>query len=71
MEGLDVECVIECFVCEGCNIIFIMFFGYMNLIIKVVKKFLDVKFEYVIGYKIVDNVVIYNFKFYEGCYIIG
>lgn len=58
-------------VLQGVDLIFIIFFGYMDLIINVVKKFLNVKFEYVIGYKIVDNVFVYFVCFYEGCVVQG
>lgn len=55
----------------GVDIIFIILFGFMDLIVNVVVKFLNVVFEYVIGYKQVDNVLVYLVCFYEGCVVQG
>ncbi len=70
-EGPDAERALERFAREGCGIIFATSFGYMNPVIKVAKKFPDVKFEHATGYKTADNVATYNSRFHEGRYILG
>ena len=46
-------------------------FGYMEPMLKVAKKFPEVKFEHATGYKTADNLATYNAKFHEGRYVIG
>jgi basic membrane protein A len=70
-EGPDAERAIERFAREGCKIIFTTSFGFMDPTIKVAKKYPDVKFEHATGYKMADNVSIYNARFYEGRYVMG
>ncbi len=70
-EGPDAERAIERFARSGCNIIFATSFGYMEQVLKVAKRFPDVKFEHATGYKTAANVTTYNAKFHEGRYIIG
>ncbi len=67
----DSEKTFERFAREGCKIIFATSFGYMEPVLKVAKKFPDVKFEHATGYKTADNVTTYNAKFHEGRYVIG
>lgn len=71
VEGVDVEWVICNLVKDGYGLVFIIFFGYMNFIVKVVWQFFKVIFEYVIGYKCDRNFGIYLLCFYEGCYVGG
>jgi simple sugar transport system substrate-binding protein len=67
----DSERSIERLAREGCHIIFTTSFGFMEPMLKVAKKFPDVKFEHATGYKTADNVTTYNAKFHEGRYVIG
>jgi basic membrane protein A and related proteins len=67
----DSEKTFERFAREGCNIIFGTSFGFMEPMLKVAKKFPDVKFEHATGYKTADNLGTYNAKFHEGRYVIG
>lgn len=67
----DSEKTFERFAREGCKIIFGTSFGFMEPMLKVAKKFPDVKFEHVTGYKTADNMGTYNAKFHEGRYVIG
>jgi basic membrane protein A and related proteins len=67
----DSEKTFERFAREGCNVIYGASFGYMEPMLKVAKKFPDVKFEHATGYKTADNMGTYNAKFHEGRYVIG
>lgn len=67
----DSEKTFERFAREGCNVIFGTSFGFMEPMLKVAKKFPDVKFEHATGYKTADNLGTYNAKFHEGRYVIG
>ncbi|NMD07391.1 MAG: BMP family ABC transporter substrate-binding protein [Phyllobacteriaceae bacterium] len=67
----DSEKTFERFAREGCKIIFGTSFGFMEPMLKVAKKFPDVKFEHATGYKTADNLATYNAKFHEGRYVIG
>jgi basic membrane protein A and related proteins len=67
----DSEKTFERFAREGCNIVFGTSFGFMEPMLKVAKKFPDVKFEHATGYKTADNLGTYNAKFHEGRYVIG
>jgi simple sugar transport system substrate-binding protein len=67
----DSEKTFERFAREGCKIIFGTSFGFMEPMLKVAKKFPDVKFEHATGYKTADNLGTYNAKFHEGRYVIG
>jgi simple sugar transport system substrate-binding protein len=70
-EGADAERVIREFASTGSQLIFTTSFGYMNPTIKVAKQFPKVAFEHATGYKMADNVGIYNARFYEGRYLNG
>lgn len=70
-EGPDAERAIERLAREGCKIIFTTSFGFMDPTIKVAAKYPDIKFEHATGYKMADNVAIYNARFYEGRYVMG
>ncbi len=67
----DSEKTFERFAREGCKVIYGTSFGYMEPMLKVAKKFPDVKFEHATGYKTADNMGTYNAKFHEGRYVIG
>jgi basic membrane protein A and related proteins len=67
----DSEKTFERFAREGCNVVFGTSFGYMEPMLKVAKKFPEVKFEHATGYKTADNLGTYNAKFHEGRYVIG
>ncbi len=70
-EGPDAERAFERLAREGCKIIFGTSFGFMDAELKVAKRFPDIKFEHATGYKMADNLGIYNARFYEGRYVIG
>jgi basic membrane protein A len=70
-EGPDAERAIERLARDGCAIIFTTSFGFMDPTIKVAAKYPDIKFEHATGYKMADNVAIYNARFYEGRYVMG
>jgi basic membrane protein A len=70
-EGADAERVIREMAKRGDKIIFATSFGYMNYMLKVSKKFPDTAFVHATGYKMGDNMGIYNARFYEGRYLTG
>ncbi|HLQ86561.1 MAG TPA: BMP family ABC transporter substrate-binding protein [Salinisphaeraceae bacterium] len=70
-EGPDAARILSQYARSGCDIIFATSFGFMDSVIKVAKKFPDVKFEHATGFKRADNVSIYNARFYEGRYVEG
>jgi simple sugar transport system substrate-binding protein len=70
-EGPDAERAFERMARQGCKIIFGTSFGFMDPMVKVAKKFPDIKFEHATGYKTADNLGIYNARFYEGRYVMG
>jgi simple sugar transport system substrate-binding protein len=70
-EGPDAERSIEQLARAGNKLIFATSFGYMDSVIKVAKKYPDVKFEHATGYKREPNVSTYSGRFYEGRYIQG
>ncbi|WP_026379747.1 BMP family ABC transporter substrate-binding protein [Afifella pfennigii] len=70
-EGPDAERVIRQLAQQGNKLIFTTSFGFMNPTIKVAQQFPDVHFEHCTGYKMADNVGIYNARFYEGRAVIG
>ena len=70
-EGPDAERAFERLAREGCQITFGTSFGFMDAELKVAKKFPDLKFEHATGFKMNDNMGIYNARFYEGRYVIG
>ncbi|MCX5514820.1 BMP family ABC transporter substrate-binding protein [Kaistia algarum] len=70
-EGPDAERAIERLARSGCGMIFTTSFGFMDPTIKIAKKFPKVKFEHDAGYKMADNVSIYNMRWYEGRYVQG
>ena len=65
-EGADAERVIREMAKRGDKVIFATSFGYMNYMLKVSKKFPDTAFVHATGYKMGDNMGIYNALFYEG-----
>ena len=66
-EGADAERVIRDLAQQGHRIIFTPSFGYMEPTLKVARKFPDVKFESITGYKTAPNVATANARYYEGC----
>ena len=70
-EGPDAERVMTNMALQGADIIFATSFGYMDAMLKVAKRFPDVKFEHATGYKTAPNMSVYSSKFYEGRYIQG
>jgi len=70
-EGADAERALERLARSGHKLIFATSFGYMDSVLKVARRYPDVKFEHATGYKRADNVATYSARFYEGRYIIG
>ncbi len=70
-EGPDAERVIRQLADQGNKLIFTTSFGFMDPTLKVAKRYPDVKFEHATGYKMADNLSIYNARFYEGRAVIG
>ncbi len=70
-EGPDAERVIRQLAAAGNDIVFTTSFGFMNPTVRVAQQFPDVKFEHCTGYKIADNLAVYNARFYEGRTVIG
>lgn len=56
---------------QGCKLIFTTSYGYMDQTIEVAKEFPDVKFEHCTGFKLSDNVSVYNSRFHEGRAVLG
>ena len=70
-EGADAERVIRDLAAQGNKIIFATSFGFMEPMLKVAAEFPDVKFEHATGYKTVDNMRLYDAKFFEDAYLAG
>jgi simple sugar transport system substrate-binding protein len=70
-EGPDAERVIRDLAQQGNKIIFATSFGYMEPMLKVAKDFPDVKFEHATGYKMADNMRVYDARFYQDTYLAG
>jgi|TARA_B110000971_G_scaffold30561_1_gene27774 basic membrane protein A len=70
-EGADAERVINEMAKRGDKVIFATSFGYMNYMLKVSENFPDTAFVHATGYKMGENMGIYNARFYEGRYLTG
>ena len=70
-EGADAERVIREMAKRGDKVIFATSFGYMNYMLKVSKAFPKTAFMHATGYKIGNNMGIYNARFYEARYLTG
>ncbi len=70
-EGPDAERVIRQLADDGNQLIFTTSFGFMDPTLKVAKRYPNVKFEHATGFKMADNMSIYNARFYEGRAVIG
>jgi simple sugar transport system substrate-binding protein len=70
-EGADAERVIRDLAAQGNKIIFATSFGFMEPMLKVAAEFPDVKFEHATGYKTLENMRIYDAKFFEDAYLAG
>jgi simple sugar transport system substrate-binding protein len=56
---------------QGCKLIFTTSYGYMDQTVQVASEFPDVKFEHCTGFKLSDNVSVYNSRFHEGRAVLG
>jgi len=56
---------------QGCKLIFTTSYGYMEQTLTVAAEFPDVKFEHCTGFKMADNVSVYNSRFHEGRAVLG
>ena len=70
-EGSESERVIRQFAADDYGLVFTTSFGYMNPTLKVAKRYPDVKFEHVSGYKRAKNVGTVFARLYEGRYLSG
>jgi basic membrane protein A and related proteins len=70
-EGQDAERVIRDMVAQGRRLIFSTAFGFMDPTVRVAREFGDFAFENATGYKTLENVAVYNARFYEGRYLAG
>jgi simple sugar transport system substrate-binding protein len=70
-EGAAAERVINEMAKRGDKVIFATSFGYMNYMLKVSENFPDTAFVHATGYKMGENMGIYNARFYEGRYLTG
>ena len=70
-EGADAERVIRDLATQGNKIIFATSFGYMEAMAKVAQEFPDVRFEHATGYKMSDNLRVYDASFYQDTYMAG
>src|SRR3546814_745245 len=70
-EGPDADRVIRQLATSGHKLIFTTSFGFMNPTARVAKQFPDVYFEHATGIQTLDNLAIYNARFYEGRAVIG
>ena len=70
-EGPDANRVIRDFAEKGYGVIFATSFGYMDDVIEVAAEYPDTVFEHCTGYKIADNVGIYDGRGYQGWYLSG
>ena len=67
----DSERAFEQLARSGHKLIFGTSFGFMEPMLKVAKKFPNVKFEHATGYKRSPNLSTYSARFYEGRYVMG
>ena len=70
-EGPDAERVIRDYAQKGYDLIFATSFGYMDSVMAVAEEYPDTLFEHATGYKMADNVSIYDGRGYEGWYLAG
>ncbi len=70
-ESPQVSQVIDDLVRDGNKIIFGTSFGYMDYMLEAAKKYPDVYFEHVTGYKTSDNMSSYNGAQHEANYLVG
>ncbi len=70
-EGPDATRVIRDFAEKGYKVIFATSFGYMDSVIEVAAEYPDTVFEHATGYKMADNVGIYDGRGYQGWYLAG
>jgi simple sugar transport system substrate-binding protein len=70
-EGQDAERVIRDMVSQNRRLIFSTAFGFMDPTVRVAREFPDFAFENATGYKTMENVAVYNARFYEGRYLAG
>ena len=70
-EGPDANRVIRDYAEKGYDIIFATSFGYMDDVIEVAAEYPDITFEHCTGYKMADNVGIYDGRGYQGWYLSG
>lgn len=70
-EGPEAERVIRDMVSQGRRLIFTTAFGFMDATVRVGREFGDFAFENATGYKVSENVAVYNARFYEGRYLAG
>ncbi|MCD6290139.1 MAG: BMP family ABC transporter substrate-binding protein [Anaerolineae bacterium] len=70
-EGPDATRVIRDYAQKGYKVIFATSFGYMDSVLEVAADYPDTVFEHATGYKMADNVGIYDGRGYQGWYLAG
>lgn len=70
-ESADAERVLERLVRSGHKLIFATSFGYMDSVMKVAKKYPDVRFEHAVGFKRAKNVSTYMVRMHEADFLMG
>ncbi len=70
-EGPDAERVIRDLATQGYKMIFATSFGFGDAMEKVAKDFPAVKFEHATGFKLADNMRVYDARFYQDSYLAG
>ncbi len=70
-EGDPAERAINQLVRQGCRLIFLTSFGFVDALHKAAPKYLNTHFEHISGIKAGKNIALFNARFYEGRYIAG
>ena len=71
VQDPDAQRVVERLARSGCGLIFTTSFGFMDGTLADAKKFPNVKFEHMSGYKTAPNMSTYNLRWYQGRYVQG
>ena len=70
-SGADAERVFRDLAQQGNNIIYGTSFGFMPSMVQVAQEFPNVKFEHATGYKLADNLAVYDSSFFQTSYMAG
>lgn len=70
-SGADAERVFRDLAQQGNDIIYGTSFGFMPSMVQVAQEFPNVKFEHATGYKLADNLGVYDSSFFQTSYMAG